>query len=79
MQRNLDIIRKKYASGSVAILSLLDAQNGAFVANQAAAAAVYSYLSDIVELQRVISWFEYEKTEEHKDAWVNELRGFMHR
>lgn len=79
MQRNLDIIRKKYASGSVAILSLLDAQNGAFVANQAAAAAVYSYLSDIVELQRVISWFEYEKTEEHKDAWVEELRGFTHR
>ena len=79
MQRNLDIIRKKYADGSEAILSLLDAQHGAFSANQAAALAVYAYLSDLIDLQRTISWFEFDKTEEQKDALVKDMADFMAR
>ncbi len=79
MQQNLDIIRSKYADGSVAILSLLDAQHGAFSANQAAALAVYAYLSDLIDLQRTVSWFEFDKTEEQKDAFVEEMADFMAR
>lgn len=70
---NLDIIKQKYADGSVGILPLLDAQNDDFVARQGAALAVYTYLTDVMELQRVLCWFEVEKTEEEKDAFLQEL------
>jgi outer membrane protein TolC len=75
--KNLNVIKDKYARGVVSILDLLDAQNQAFVANQNAAIAVYTYLQDIVELQRAMSWFEFEQSEAAKDAWVARLEGFM--
>ena len=72
--RNLKLVREKYARGALSILDLLDAQNGSFVAKQNAAIASYRFLEDLVALQRVVAWFEFEKTESEKDQWV---RGFQ--
>jgi len=76
-RKNLEVIKDKYGRGAVSILDLLDAQNQAFVANQRAAIAVYSYLEDLIELQRAISWFALEKTAQAKDEWASALRAFQ--
>ncbi|MFH0880313.1 MAG: TolC family protein [Lentisphaerota bacterium] len=76
-QKNLDVIKDKYARGVVSILDLLDAQNQFFVAQQNAAIAVYSFLSDLVDLQRSVSWFESVKTESEKDTFVKGYQQYL--
>ncbi len=76
-QRNLDVIKDKYARGVVSILDLLDAQNQAFVAAQNHTLAVYQYLKDVHDLQRAISWFELDQNNEGKDQWIHAFTTFM--
>lgn len=75
-RKNLDVIRDKYASGSVSILDLLDAQNQANVEAQTAAIAVYTYLQDLIAYQRAISWFAADRTEEEQDQWFQRFQAF---
>ena len=75
-RRNLEVIREKYGRGTVSILDLLDAQNQSFTATQNAALAVYGFLLDIYTLQRAISWFEFNRSEAEKDAWVHQFAAF---
>jgi outer membrane protein TolC len=77
--KNFDVIQDKYAQGSVSILDLLDAQNQSFVANQNAAIAVYSFLADVMEVQRSMAWFELDHSDEEKDAWVGDFAAFKER
>ena len=67
---NLSILEDKYAEGIVTVTDVTSAQNEKLVGNQLAAAAVYEFLIDLVELQRAISWFEDDKTSEEQDAFV---------
>jgi outer membrane protein TolC len=78
-RKNLDVLKEQYASGSIPVVALLDAQNGAFVAGQGAVLAVYGYLADIYDLQRAMSWFEWEKTEDEKQAFIDDLAAHMRR
>jgi outer membrane protein TolC len=64
---NLEVVRDKYAQGIVNITELLDAQNQSFTANQSEAGAVYAFLADLVVLQRAVSWFYFEHTEDEKE------------
>lgn len=72
-RNNLNVVRKKYAQGSVSILDLLDAQNQALTQDQAAAIAVNAYLQDIIQFQRVIAWFEFMKSAVEKEALISEM------
>ena len=76
-EANLGIVRQKYADGSVPIIALLDAQNEVFAAKQGAAVAAYQYMSDLIEFQRAIAWFEMEQSEAEKDRWLAELEEFF--
>jgi len=73
---NLSVIKDKYARGVVSILDLLDAQNQSFVASRRAEIARYSYLVDLVELQRATCWFEVDKSEAAKDEWMKKLQNY---
>ena len=75
--KNLDLVKEKYASGTINIIDLLDAQNQSFVANQDAAVAAYRYLTDLFEMQRAISWFELEKSEQGKKRFLSKFTAFM--
>lgn len=75
-QKNLDVIQEKYAEGTVSILDLLDAQNQAFLQQQSAAIAEQEYLTDLMEYQRAISWYEFEKTPEQQSEWLNKFEAF---
>lgn len=74
--KNLRVVREKYARGTAPIIDLLDAQNQALVEEQAAVLAVYGYLQNIIELQRAISWFEVNKNEAEKKEMLNDLSLF---
>ena len=68
--KNLDLVQDKYARGAATIIDLLDAQNQALVQEQAATMAVYRYLQDLVRFQRAMAWFEFEKSEQDRQAWI---------
>ena len=64
--RNLTIVQDKYAEGIVNVTDLLSAQNEKFSADKVVEVATYEFLIDLVDLQRSISWFEWEKTPEER-------------
>jgi outer membrane protein len=70
---NLRIVQDKYAEGIVNVTDLISAQNEKVVSDQVAAAAVYEFLIDLVELQRAISWFEDDKTSAEQEAFVEQM------
>ncbi len=72
--KNLDIVREKYAQGIVNVTDLLEAQTNAFTAEQNAARTVYRFLIDLVDFQRAISWFEDERTQEEKEELVRRIQ-----
>ena len=71
---NLEVVQDKYAQGIVNITDLLEAQNQSFTADQSAAAAVYTFLGDLIELQRAVSWFEYDHTDEENQELSRRIR-----
>ena len=74
---NFQIVQEKYAQGIVNVTDLLQAQNQAFNTNQNAAASVYSFLIDLVQLQRAISWFEAEQPEAEQADLVRRIRDYV--
>jgi outer membrane protein TolC len=72
-QQNLDLVQDKYAQGIANVTDLLEAQNQSLSANLNAAAAQYTFLLDLVDFQRAISWFEDEKNEEAKEAFLKKF------
>jgi len=73
-RKNLAVVREKYAQGQLSIVDLLDAQNQAFVQEQAAALAVYQYVSDVISAERAISWFEELAPDKEKARHRQELQ-----
>jgi outer membrane protein TolC len=83
--KSLELVTDSYATGAVSITELLDAQNAALSASEAATNAVYDFLIDLMELQRALSSFDFFQTREERDAFFRRLaaflvaRGFEHR
>lgn len=75
--KNLEIVRERYAEGAEPIVTLIDAQQESLVEAQQAAISVYQYVQFLVELQRVMAWFECLKTEGQKDKWVKGLVEYL--
>jgi outer membrane protein TolC len=75
--RNLEVVQDKYKRGTVPIIDLLDAQNQAFVTEQAAIIAVYTHLQDMMRYQRSIAWFEGTKTDKQKKEWLAQMKAYL--
>lgn len=73
-RKNLSIVQDKYALGLVNVTDLLEAQTESFSADQTVVISTYSFLIDLIAFQRAISWFEDEKTEAEKDAFVERVQ-----
>ena len=71
------LVQDKYSQGLVNITDLLSAQNESFVANQAQAATMYTFLLDMVGFQRAISWFEDVKTSEEQEEFLRTIEVMM--
>jgi len=74
--KSLEIVQNAYTQGAVSILSLLDAQNAAFNAEQAAANAVYDFLLDMLEMERSTGRFEFFMNNEERQALLERMRAF---
>ena len=70
-------VLQKYSLGATDYLTLLDAQQALIVQRQQAALAVYQYLLEIHRVQRAIAWFEFDKSAEEKEAWINLLEHYL--
>jgi len=57
--KNLELVTDAYAKGVVSILDLLDAQNAALQANEAAENSVYNFLADVMQAQRSAGEFDF--------------------
>jgi len=76
-RKNLDLVTDSYSRGVVGIITLLDAQNASLVADQGAATAVFTFLSDWMRAQRASARFDFLLTEEERAAAVQELDEFF--
>jgi outer membrane protein TolC/ABC-type uncharacterized transport system substrate-binding protein len=72
-QKNLDVVSDAYSEGTVSILDLLDAQNAALVADQAAATAVYDHLVANLRVQRAVGRFDFFLDDEEARAWLERI------
>lgn len=72
-EENLELVREQYAQGVVNVTDLLDAQNQKLTADQFASSAVYEFMSDLVELQRAIAWFEDDHPAEERQALAGRI------
>lgn len=73
----LDVVQEKYGIGILNVTDLLEAQNASFIASQNAAISVYSYLLDMLALQRGMAWFELDKTDEERKELLDNIYIFM--
>jgi outer membrane protein TolC len=74
--QNLGLVTDAYRQGSVDIITLVDAQNQAFVAEQAAANAGYDFLADYIEAERAAGAFGFRRSEEERDALFQKMLEF---
>jgi outer membrane protein TolC len=74
---NLDLVTDSYARGVVSVVELLDAQNAALVADLAAATAVYTFLLDIMEVERAGASFSFFLTDAEREDLFQRLETFV--
>lgn len=72
-QKNLGLVTDAYTRGAVNIITLLDAQQAALEANEAAANAVYDFLSDLMNAQRAAGGFDFLYSPAERDAFYQRL------
>ncbi|MEN8199137.1 MAG: TolC family protein [Thermodesulfobacteriota bacterium] len=73
-RRNLHLVTDSYVEGIKSIIELLDAQNQALSADQAAANAVYDFLIDLMGVQRAMGEFIIFLPEEERKAWYERVQ-----
>jgi outer membrane protein TolC len=74
---NLDLVTDAYARGVLSVVDLLDAQNAALVADLAAATAVYTFLLDVMEVERAGARFSFFMTEPEREEFFERLQAFV--
>jgi hypothetical protein len=75
--KNLDLVTDSYSLGVVSVIDLIDAQASALVSSQVAANAVYNFLIDLMELERAANHFDFFRTREERDAWLERLEKYL--
>jgi outer membrane protein len=76
-RKNLDLVTDAYGRGLVNVISLLDAQQSALEANEAAANAVYDFLIDLMQAQRAAGAFDFFYSPEERAAFYQRLDAFF--
>ena len=76
-RRNLNLITDSYVQGIKSIIDLLDAQNQALTADQAAANAVYNFLVDLMGVERAMGEFVTFLPQDQRRQWQEKAKKFM--
>ncbi len=72
-QGNLKIVRDKYQRGRSTILELLDAQNQSLTAQNESIVARFTFLQDLMAVERAIARFDFLVTEEDQESFIQRL------
>jgi outer membrane protein TolC/ABC-type uncharacterized transport system substrate-binding protein len=72
--RNYELISDAYASGTVSITTVLDAQDAALSSAEAAANAVHDFLLDLIRVERAMGTFGALQPTEQRQAFLERLR-----
>jgi len=73
----LNLITDSYVEGIKSIIELLDAQNQALSADQVAANAVYSFLIDLMGVQRSMGGFITFQPQQQRDTWLERVQEYF--
>jgi outer membrane protein TolC/ABC-type uncharacterized transport system substrate-binding protein len=76
-RRNLELVSDSYGRGVVSIIELLDAQNAAILAEEAAANAVHVFLRDLMEVERAVGSFTFFAGSAERDDYFFRLHRFF--
>ncbi|MFT5634093.1 MAG: outer membrane protein [Rubritalea sp.] len=76
-EANYVAILKKYKLGQVGVVTLLDAQSNLLARRQVEATSVYTYLKDIISLQRSIAWFEFTKNKKQISSMTEHFKDYL--
>lgn len=76
-QKNFELVSDAYASGTVTVIELLDAQDSSIAAAAASAESLYSFLTTIMELQRAVGGYDFLLSDVDRMALADEFRRTM--
>ncbi len=72
-KKNLNLVSEAYSRGAISIQELLDSQNSAFVSEQLASNTIYTYLVDLMGVERASGLFMCFMTDQKRTKFFNEL------
>ena len=75
--KTLDLVEDQYGLGAANIITLLDAQNNSLIADLTAATAVYTFMIDLLELERAIGKLALQMTDEERADFVRQLDDYF--
>lgn len=75
--KNLELVKDAYSQGAVSIVTLIDAQNAALAANEAASNAVYTFLTDLMNVERSVGQFDFLRAPEEQAAFRGRLEEYL--
>lgn len=76
-QRNLELMTDAYSRGAVAVISLIDAQQAALNADVSAADATYTFLTDLMRVERAAGEFHFFRSPSAREGWIERLDAFF--
>jgi outer membrane protein len=74
--QNLDLVTDAYSRGAVSIINLIDAQQTALSADEAAANAAYDFLIDLMNVERAVGQFDFFRSPEERQSFYQRLDAF---
>lgn len=76
-QKNFELVSDAYASGTVTVIELLDAQDSSITAAAASAESLYGFLTVIMQVQRAIGGYDFLLNDADRMTLANEFRRTM--
>lgn len=76
-RKNFELVQDSYSQGTMSVIDLLDAQDAALDAEQAAVNAVYNFLIDLMNLQRSTAEFDFFLDDARRDAAVDAIKQYI--
>ncbi len=75
-RNNFELVQDSYSRGLDSIITLLDAQNNALVAELRASNAIYDFLIELMKVERAANRFDFFASSESRDAFFDRLDQF---
>jgi outer membrane protein TolC len=74
---NFELVQDSYSRGQTSIITLLDAQNTALIAELQASNAIYDFLIELMRVERAAGRFDFFASAESRDAFFDRLDAYF--